>query len=573
MLKLASYWVAVASLAGSSYGQTLPNGVASGDTTQTTTVLWTRSTAVGANVTFEYSTDPTFATVQGTLSVPVTDASVPVKAEVTGLLPQTQYYYRATDGAGASSTGRFRTPAPVDTRAGLRFGVSGDSLGTFKPYRSLDNAVARDLDFFVALGDTAYADYPTPAGGPASTLGEFRAKHGEVYEDARLAALRASTTLLTVYDDHEVVDNFSGGAPPSSDPRFDNNGAFINETNLFNNGIQAFVEYNPIRDEFYGDTGDSRTAFKRRFYRSITQGTDSALFLLDTRSFRDEAIADPDLSGIGDWIADTFDPSRPLLGQAQLVDLKQDLLEAQQGGVTWKFVMVPEPIQYLGPVGSSDRFESYAAERSEILRFINDNDVENVVFVSADIHQTIVNDLSYRNGPNAPDIGVDAFEISTGAIGFEPGGVTIIEAAHDQGLISDEDHNAYLVMSLTEKDAFLAQFFEGLRGVLPFFGYYDINPFGLEDSGLDAELLAGAWIVGHTLGWTEFEIDGLTQQLTVTTYGVDPGIGIPQTPEIFSQFVVNPVPEPTTFALAGLGILAFSHRRDRRRQAAWSGPA
>jgi alkaline phosphatase D len=190
-----------------------------------------------------------------------------------------------------------------------------------------------------------------------------------------------------------------------------------------------------------------------------------------------------------------------------------------------------------------------------------------VVFVTADIHETIVNDLSYREGPNTPDIPIASFEISTGAIGFEPGAVTILTYAHDEGLLSDDLYNAYLAMSLSEKDVFFAQFLEGLRTALPLLGYYPISPFGLEDSSLlDAKLIQGAWVFGHTLGWTEFDIDAVTQQLTVTTYGVDP-LGVdPALPVIMSQFVVNPIPEPATFALAAVGVLVAAGSRYRRRQ-------
>uniref|UniRef100_A0ACD5H220 PhoD-like phosphatase N-terminal domain-containing protein n=1 Tax=Desertifilum tharense IPPAS B-1220 TaxID=1781255 RepID=A0ACD5H220_9CYAN len=78
---------------------TLVNGIASGDTTQTSTVLWTRSLQTGS-VTFEYSTDPSFSAIAGTRSATITDPQAPVKAEVTGLTPGTQYYYRVTDAAG-----------------------------------------------------------------------------------------------------------------------------------------------------------------------------------------------------------------------------------------------------------------------------------------------------------------------------------------------------------------------------------------------------------------------------------------------------------------------------------------
>ncbi|MBK8136599.1 MAG: hypothetical protein IPK52_12285 [Chloroflexi bacterium] len=38
--------------------------------------------------------------------------------------------------------------------------------------------------------------------------------------------------------------------------------------------------------------------------------------------------------------------------------------------------------------------------------------------------------------------------------------------------------------------------------------------------GTRAELLAGSLICGHSFGWTEFDIDAATQELTITTYGI-----------------------------------------------------
>lgn len=63
--------------------------------------------------------------------------------------------------------------------------------------------------------------------------------------------------------------------------------------------------------------------------------------------------------------------------------------------MSWKF-FVPEPIQTLGVVGASDRFEGHAAERSALLKFIHENGIDKVVFVAADIHSTIVNYLTYQ---------------------------------------------------------------------------------------------------------------------------------------------------------------------------------
>ncbi len=48
-------------------------------------------------------------------------------------------------------------------------------------------------------------------------------------------------------------------------------------------------------------------------------------------------------------------------------------------------MLTPEPIQNLGVLIAEDRFEGYAAERTQILKFINDQHIDNVVFVTADI--------------------------------------------------------------------------------------------------------------------------------------------------------------------------------------------
>jgi hypothetical protein len=40
-----------------------------------------------------------------------------------------------------------------------------------------------------------------------------------------------------------------------------------------------------------------------------------------------------------------------------------------------------------------DRWEGYPAERSELLNFISDNDIKNVIFLTTDLHGAVVNTL------------------------------------------------------------------------------------------------------------------------------------------------------------------------------------
>ncbi|BAZ40618.1 phytase [Calothrix sp. NIES-4101] len=553
------------------------NGIASGDTTQNSTVLWARSIFPG-DVKFEYATDANFNAIAGTKTVSVTNINQPVKVEVAGLQAGTQYYYRVTDAAGATATGKFSTAANIGTKAGLKFGVSGDWRGELAPYPAISNADDANLKFFFEFGDTIYADYPSPGlrnpdgteKAQATTLEDYRAKQAEVYSDRygknTWQDLRASTSILATIDDHEVVNDFTGGenlatASAADQALYGASSGLVNDSPLYDNGLQAFQEYNPIRDQFYGQTGDARTDGERKLYRYNTYGSDAATFVLDTRSFRDPElpdIANPnDPAQVADYLGKSFQSNRTLLGKQQLEDLKRDLLEAKNNGITWKFIMVPEPIQNLGVVAASDRFEGYAAERTEILKFINDNNISNVVFVTADIHGTVVNNLTYQLAPGQAQIATSAFEISTGSVAFDaPFGPTVADfltpaqkALYDSlAVANDADSLA------NDKDDFIKQ---AINSSLTPLGY---DPVGLnnnlpEANGLiNAKLLQGDYIATQTYGWTEFNIDPQTQKLTVTTYGIEPynreelaanpSAVISRQPQIVSQFEVDPAKKP-----------------------------
>ena len=78
-----------------------PDGVSSGDVTQTSAVLWARANKPGV-VTFQISSDPGFHHVIGSRAVSVADSLVPAKVLIDGLHPDQRYYYRAVDASGTS---------------------------------------------------------------------------------------------------------------------------------------------------------------------------------------------------------------------------------------------------------------------------------------------------------------------------------------------------------------------------------------------------------------------------------------------------------------------------------------
>lgn len=270
--------------------------------------------------------------------------------------------------------------------------------------------------------------------------------------------------------------------------------------------------------------------------------------MLDARSFRDTelpGVSNPNNPAeIFQFLVSAFDTTRTMLGSVQFAQLRQDLLAAQQAGVTWKFLFVPEPIQNLGVIGASDRFEGYAAERTALLSFIVAQGIQNVVFVTADLHGTFVNNLTYSNGPGQAQIATGAFEVITGAVAFDaPLGPSLIEIGALAGLLTPAQVAFYQSLPRAGKDAFVRNLVDS--AITPL-GY---DPLGLEGSPIDATLEAGSYVATHTYGWTEFQVDANDQSLRIITWGIDPytdaALLNPATvtnrqPAIVQQFVVRP---------------------------------
>ena len=228
-------------------------------------------------------------------------------------------------------------------------------------------------------------------------------------------------------------------------------------------------------------------------------------------------------------------------------------------------MFVPEPIQNLGVIGASDRFEGYAAERTALLSFIVAQGIQNVVFVTADLHGTFVNNLTYSNGPGQAQIATGAFEVITGAVAFDaPLGPSLIEIGALAGLLTPAQVAFYQSLPRAGKDAFVRNLVDS--AITPL-GY---DPLGLEGSPIDATLEAGSYVATHTYGWTEFQVDANDQSLRIITWGIDPYTDAdllnPATvtnrqPAIVQQFVVRP---------QGPGGTTAGHPPAARRTGHWT---
>jgi len=386
---------------------TFPDGVASGDVTQTRAILWTRvaNTTGNGQIHVRGWTNSSLRgkkAFQGKMK-PSAARDNTLKIDVTGLKPNTQYFYRFDKDESFSPVGTFKTPPSPNTPSDVEFTWSGDSdafkvngVNPFNNWETLAAAQAENADFFIYLGDTIYSDSRNRPGGPATTLDEYRDAYHLQRTYSNLTNLQKSTSTYPLIDDHEVQNDFAG---QTVDPA------------RYAAGMQAFFENNPIRET--GLPHDPSCAGDP-LYRTVKWGSEVELFITDQRSCRSPsanvaAVCGGDLgptlppalrgtfpfslfltsSPPAGCLAAINDPNRTMLGPVQKQLLKNDLLNST---ATHK-VIVSELAWQQWWVLPYDRWEGYGAERSEMLNFIRNNGIENVEFLTTDNHGTLQNQV------------------------------------------------------------------------------------------------------------------------------------------------------------------------------------
>ncbi|MFB7737524.1 alkaline phosphatase D family protein [Streptomyces sp. NPDC056112] len=395
------------------------HGVASGDPLPDGVLLWTRVTPVpeavpgsglgpDTEVRWAVAGDKGFTDVVAEGSTTATAASDhTVRADVRGLRPATDYWFRFSAGGTDSPIARTRTaPASDAAVANLRFGVvscANWEAGHFAAYRHL--AARGDLDAWLHLGDYIY-EYesgefaargkvvrPHVPAHEILDLADYRTRHATYKTDPDLRALHHSAPVIAIWDDHEFADNaWSGGAVNHTE------GAEGTWTARAAAARQAYFEWMPVRTAVEGTT-----------YRRLRFGKLADLSLLDLRSFRSQQAA----TGSGS----VDDPDRTITGRAQLDWLKAGL---KASNTTWRLVgnsvmIAPfavgslsadllRPLAELlglpreGLAVNTDQWDGYTDDRRELLAHLRANAIRNTVFLTGDIHMAWANDVPVDAG-------------------------------------------------------------------------------------------------------------------------------------------------------------------------------
>lgn len=384
----------------------MEQGIQIGDLAPGRAMIWSRADRA-SRMMVKYAFNDQFTnaiTIRGPYAMEETDFTA--RQDLTGLPEGENVYVEVwfedlTNDRNKSEpvSGHFHTIGSRDdirfvwggNTAGQGWGIN-ESFGGMKIYETM-----RQLEpqFFIQSGDSVYSDGPiaptklaengqiwtnlvTPeVSKVAETLDEFRGRYKYNLLDENLRRFNAEVPQIWQWDDHEVVNNWSDAKDLSTDNRYTEKNVPL----LVARAAKAFHEYAPLRPH---DAEESE-----RIYRKISYGKLLDVFVIDMRSYRGPNTANLQTQ-------QNFETA--FLGETQLAWLKDEL---KHSDATWKLISADMPIG----LNISDDFDHNPPQRweaiangnngpaagrelemADLLSFIKQQHVNNIVWLTADVH-------------------------------------------------------------------------------------------------------------------------------------------------------------------------------------------
>lgn len=377
-------------------------GVASGDPDDRSVVLWTRLApeplqpgggmpVESVAVSWEVAVDDSMKQIVAsgtTTATPQLGHSVHI--EVDGLLPDHWYFYRFRAGDAESIVARTRTlPAADSLPDSFRFGFASCQnyeQGHFTAYEQM----ARDeLDLVFHLGDYIYeyasgrnGKVRTHQGAEINSLDDYRIRHAQYRADPHLNHMHAQCPWFVTWDDHEFDNNCADDI--SEERGIDPVDFLVRRANAY----QAYYEMMPLRASSLPSGCDMQ------LYRKASFGQLAEFLVLDTRQYRSDQPNGDRKSPLNE---SAMVKSQSMLGREQRNWLYKNLLTSP---AKWNVLaqqvmmgMVNRSGDIDAPAYSMDQWPGYAAERMQLLRFMDERKINNPVVLTGDIHSNWVNEL------------------------------------------------------------------------------------------------------------------------------------------------------------------------------------
>ena len=366
-------------------------GIASGDVTHDSVVLWTRLApqplaadgGLGRDaipVRWELFRDEDMQQLVRRGEEPaVPQLGHSVHADIRDLEPGQVYWYRFNAGSYTSEKGRTKTlPAPGSKPGSIRFVTVSCQNYTHGYFVAYDHVKADDPDFVLHLGDYIYEtsygetfrrheteDMPF-------TLDGYRRRHALYKTDESLKQAHARLPFFTTLDNHDAVIDIDPAGMARRAAAY-----------------QAWYEHMPVRG--YSRPGENRFELPR----NIHAGDLVKVNLLDTRQFRDSQYLcsnnDP-VYGFGNYrerCPEIFVEERSMLGEVQERRLLESIANNRSAWNVIASTSVFSPFQ-LGIDNKIFNFtgswDGYPATRDRVVSAIRRSNTGQAVILSGDMH-------------------------------------------------------------------------------------------------------------------------------------------------------------------------------------------
>ena len=284
----------------------------------------------------------------------------------------------------APLSGHQAPPEPERLLRRIAFGSCNSPLDSTPVWESVNH---RRPDAWIWLGDTVYADSPTPEGAtPAArarvSLDRLPQLYARQLALPGYALLRQRTRILGTWDDHDFGMNDLGAD-------------WIGREEA----QQHFLD-------FYGEPADSPRRGRPGVYAAYRFGPPGRVIqviLLDTRYFRSPLLRGD--SREADWVDGRRGPYRPTR------DLQATVLGEAQW--TWLEAVLREPadlrllVSSIQVIPDDHRFEkwgNFPHERRRLLRLLANLGAGGVVILSGDRHAGELSQFDPAREPDGPEL-------------------------------------------------------------------------------------------------------------------------------------------------------------------------
>lgn len=296
-----------------------------------------------------------------------------------GLSPDTRYRYRIEDQDGSiwsAQDASFRTPPEIGRATHVQFAGGSGANNWIEPNPGLWTAIARDQpDFFIALGDTPYADGQLwPEGDRWEAARRLKRKYSgekaqkQLEESAKNLQRRAQEAIPLAYEYFREGPGFSQMSRQSFwVATWDDHDTGINNGDRDNPlgeiALENFKRFTP--NPSFG-LPDAPGAFWKLSWGNVQ------LFLLDDQTFRtptEESLQDPQ--------------NATILGKRQLQWLFKELRESK---AVFKILVSGSPFN--NSSRKTDSWVSYPKERRLLVDEIRRSHIDGVLLLSGDVHRS-----------------------------------------------------------------------------------------------------------------------------------------------------------------------------------------